>query len=815
MGKDLRYGLRMLAKYPGYTAIAVLTLALGMGANAAIFTVVNAVLLRPLPYPGEERLMVIRQTRISKGNEVGGASYLNFADWRARSRSFESMAIGTTTQGTLTGAGEAVRIEGVIVSADFFRTMGIVPQLGRGFEAAEERAGANEGVNSVVLTDSCWRDRFGADPRIVGRKLTLDDEICLVVGVTPPGIVPLRKEPIDYFLTVAVNGDPGKPGTANASRGYPAYDAVIGRLKPGVTPAQAQAELEEIMRGLQREYPAQDAQVGVHLIPLRELVVGDARMGLWLLLGIVGAVLLIACLNVANLLLVRATARQREIAIRAALGASRWDIVRQLLVESLVLSLLGALLGLLLSLWLVEGLMALLPESVPQITGLGPDWRVLLFTFGVMVATAGLCALAPALAATKVDLAEAVKEGGRTTSAGPWRGRVRNGLIVFEIAIALVLLVGGGLLARSLLQLRRVDPGFRTDNVLTMRFTLGGSRYQDGKMNPERINQFLGRLTGKIRQIPGVRDVAYAQSVPFTSIENNTSVMVVGRSYEKGNEPSAGLRFISPGYFGALGIPLRAGRDFSERDDEHAAAVALVNEAFVREHFAGESPIGRRLALGWGGTTPKEIVGVVGDVLHRGLDDQARPEMYVPQAQWGQAGITLLVRAAVPTTALIAPIRREIVAIDPELPILATRTLDEYRAETLAMPRFGAILLGGFAALALLLTVVGLYGVMSYSVTQRTPEIGIRMTLGAQAGDVLRLILAQGMRLVLVGLALGLLGAFAVTRLLKSMLFQISATDPLTFALIALLLAGVALLACWAPARRASRVDPLVALKHE
>jgi putative ABC transport system permease protein len=815
MGQDLRYGVRMLVKNPGYTMIAALTLALGIGANTAIFTVVNAVLLRPLPYPGEERLLVLRQTRMAKGNEIGGVSYLNFADWRARSRSFESMAIGTTNQGTLTGVGEATRVEGLIVSADFFRTLGIAPQLGRAFEAEDERSGANEGLNSVMLTDSCWRGRFGADPKIVGRKITVDDEQFVIIGVTPPGIIPLRKEPIDFWATAAINGDPNKAGTANGSRGYPAYEAAIARLKPGVTQAQAQAEMEEIVRGMRAEYPASNAQVGIHLISLRTLVVGDARASLWLLLGIVGAVLLIACVNVANLLLVRATVRRREMAIRAALGASRWDIVRQLLVESLFLSLLGGLFGLLLSLWLVEGLMAMLPESIPRIAGLAPDWRVLLFTLAAMLVTGLLCGLVPALAATKVDLSEAVKDGGRSVSAGPLGARMRGALIVLEIAVALVLLTGGGLLVRSLLQLNKVDPGFQTSNVLTMRFALAGNRYQDGKMSPDRINLFLGQLTERVRRIPGVREVGYAQSVPFTAQENSTSFNLVGRPAAKGNEPTAGLRFITPGYLATLGIPLRGGRDLTERDGERAAPVMLINEAFAREYFSGEDPIGRKAALGWGGDAPKEIVGIVGDVLHRGLDDQARPEMYVPQAQWGQAGITLLVRSQVPAAELAPSIRRQIVSLDPELPVLATRTLDEYRSETMAMPRFSAILLAGFAGLALLLTAVGLYGVMAYSVTQRTHEIGIRMTLGAQAGDVLRLILAQGMRLVAIGVALGLLGAFAATRLLKSQLFNVSATDPITFLAIALLLGFVAFLACWAPARRAARVDPMVALKHE
>ena len=554
------------------------------------------------------------------------------------------------------------------------------------------------------------------------------------------------------------------------------------------------------------------AHRAVSVEPLRDLFVREARGTLWLLLGMVGVVLLIACGNVANLLLARAAARQREIAIRAALGAQPRDIMRQFLTESLLLALAGGTLGLLLSLWLVEALTAWLPAEVPQLSGLTPDWRVLLFTLGAALLTGLLCGLAPAFTARRGNLIETINDGGRSATGNALRGRLRNALVVGEVALALTLLVAAGLLLNSLLRLNRVQPGFAVENTLTLQFSLSGARYRGALERPDKLNSFLSALTERIKALPGVAAVAQAQCVPLTGQENNTGFQIVGST--TGEKPAAQLRFISPGYFDALQIPLRAGRVFTERDTPQAPTVMLVNEAFVREHLRGVNPVGQKLKLGWGGEAPKEIVGVVGDVRHRSLSDMARAEMYVPQAQFANAGITLIVRTEqVKPESLVNAVKEQVRALDPTLPLTAIKTLAGYREEALALPRFNTFLLGVFAALALMLTLIGLYSVLSYSVTQRIPEIGLRMALGAQPGDVLRMVVGQGMKLVGLGLLLGWASALVVTRFLQSWLYAVDARDPLTFASVALLLTSVAALACYLPARRATQVDPLIALR--
>ncbi|HQR35630.1 MAG TPA: ABC transporter permease, partial [Blastocatellia bacterium] len=602
--------------------------------------------------------------------------------------------------------------------------------------------------------------------------------------------------------------------SANGSRNYRSYPGVVARLKPGVTAQQAQTELATIQGSLAQQYPKAMAKRAVSVEQLRDLFVRDASKALWLLLGIVGVVLLIACVNVANLMLARATSRQREIAIRTALGASRADVIQQFLIESLLLSLAGGALGLLLSLWLVEGLTVLLPADVPQLSGLTPDWRVQMFTFAVAVLTGVLCGLFPAFTATRGNVAEAIKDGGRTATGQALRGRLRSALVIGEVALALTLLVAAGLLLNSLVRLNQVQPGFEIRNTLTMQMSLSGARYRGEMEQPDKINSFLAELTDRVRALPGVTDVAHAQCVPLTGQENNTAFQIVGDS-ATGEKPAAQLRFISPDYFSALRIPVVSGRAFTERDKPQTPPVVLVNEAFVREHFHGTNPLGKKLQLGWGGDVPKEIVGVVGNVRHRSMSDSARAEMYVPQAQFSNSGITLIVRSSVNPESLVNVVKQQVHALDPEIPLTAIKTLDAYRQEALALPRFNTFLIGVFAFLALVLTLVGLYGVMSYSVTQRTQEIGIRMALGAQMKDVLQMIIGQGMKLVAVGVLLGWAGAFAVTRLLRSWLYEVSPGDPLTFAGVALLLAVVALLACWVPARRATKVDPMIALRCE
>ncbi len=813
--QDLRYGARMLVKKPGFTLIAIITLALGIGANSAIFTVINAALFKPLPYADEARLVVLREFKTDNAESSKGVSYLNFKDWQAQSRSFETMALVNLDTATFKGEGEPLRVEGAVVSPEFFKTLGITPLLGRAFESSDEQSGGSEGLNVVMLSHSGWQKHFGGDKKILGRQVVIDEKPFQIVGVTPPGIFPLAKEPVDFFATTAVNGNPSDKESANGSRNYRSYPGVIARLKPGVTVQQAQTELAGIQNSLAQQYPKVMAKRAISVEPLRELFVRDASKALWLLLGIVGVVLLIACVNVANLMLARATSRQREIAIRTALGASRGAVIQQFLIESLLLASAGGALGLLLSLWLVEGLTALLPADVPQLSGLSPDWRVQLFTFGVSVLTGVLCGLFPAFTATRGNVAEAIKDGGRTATGTALRGRLRSALVVGEVALALTLLVAAGLLLNSLVRLNQVKPGFEISNTLTMQLSLGSAKYRGVMERPDKMNNFLAELTERVKALPGVTAVANAQCVPLTGQENNTGFHILGDAGATGEKPAAQLRFISQEYFSTIGIPVTSGRAFTERDNPQAPPVVVVNEAFVREHFNGENPLGKKLQLGWGGESPKEIVGVVGNVRHRSLSDSTRAEMYVPQAQFANAGITLIVHSSVKPESLISAVKQQVQALDPEIPLTAIKTLDTYRQEALALPRFNTFLIGVFAFLALALTVVGLFGVMSYSVTQRTQEIGIRMALGAQMKDVLRMIVGQGMKLVAIGVLLGLAGAFAVTRLLQSWLYEVSPGDPLTFAGVALLLGTVAFLACWIPARRATKVDPMIALRCE
>ncbi|MGE3732364.1 MAG: ABC transporter permease [Blastocatellales bacterium] len=813
--QDLHFGVRILMKRPGFTLIAILTLALGIGANSAIFTVINAVLFKPLPYADESRLFVLHEYRTDDAESRQGLSYLNFRDWREQSKSFESMALATIGSATLQSSGEPQRVDVAIVSADFFRTIGVQPQLGRSFDAGDELAITSEGLTPIMLSHSGWQKHFGGDRNVIGRTIVLDEVTVQIIGVTPPGIIPLAQEPVDFWTTTAVNGNPADSISANGSRNYRLYPGAIARLKRGVSPQQAEAELAAIQKRLQERYPKALTNHAVSMQPLRELFVKDARGVLWLLLAVVGVILLIACVNVANVLLANAAARQREIAIRTALGARQWDIFRQFLTESLLLALTGGAFGILLSMWLVEGLNALLPANLPRLAGLHPDWRVLLFTFSAALLTGILCGLIPAMAATRGNLSNAIKDGGRTATSDAMRGRLRNALVIGEIAMAMTLLVAAGLLLNSLMRLNQVRPGFETGNTLTMQMSLGNARYQDEMENPKRLNNFLSELRRRVTQLPGVTDLAYAQCVPFTGKENNTIFEIMTGANQFSEKPAAQLRFISPEYFRVLNIPVKSGRVFTDRDNPQSAPVMLVNEAFVREYFPDESPIGRKLKLGWGGDAPKEIVGVVGNVRHRSLSDDPRAEMYVPQAQFYNAGVTLIVRSSASPESLVSSIKEQIRALDPSLPLTNIKTLEAWRNEVLAQPRFNTFLLGVFASLAVVLALVGLYGVMSYSVTQRTQEIGVRMALGAQSLDVMRLVVTQGLKLIGSGVLLGLIGALAVTRLLQSWLFGIGASDPATFIIVSLLLGLVALAACWIPARRATKVDPMVALRCE
>ena len=810
--QDLRYALRMLLKRPGFTAVAVLTLALGIGANTAIFSVVNAVVFRPLPYPGEDRIVVMQGTKPDHPTDKATnntVSYLNFQDFQQQSQSFSGMAIVQTEEATLTGVGEPARVRMLLASEAIFDVLGVSPDLGRRFTTQDDAVGAGEGFNTVILSHDFWQARFGGDRDVIGRTLVLDGATHQVVGVMPAGVFPLRKEPVDLWVTVAYGGDAKKSGTMNGSRGYPAYAAMLARLKPDVSLEQAQAEMSNLAIGLAEAYPKANANRGILVTPLRDRFNRQARPLLLLLLGIVAAVLSIACANVANLLLARATARQREIAIRTMLGAGRWRIAQQLLVESLTLGALGGLLGLLLSLWGVDFLVTLMPADVPRLTGLSPDWRVMLFTFAAATISGLFCGLAPALSLSRNSLVEAT--GGRGVSGGAMPRLFRGALVTAQVAGAVVLLIGAGLLLKSFVKLTQVDPGFNVRNLLTAKVVLSSERYS----KPHQKLAFYDSLLERVKQLPGVAGATLAQSVPLTNSDNGTKVGIVGRPVPEGEQPEARLRFIGLDYFATVGIPPLSGRDFTAFDTDKTTPVAIINRAFADQYFQGADPIGQKLQLGWGGDEPKEIVGVFGNVRHRGLDDRERPEMYVPLAQFATSDMSLLVRTQTDAEALTADVIARVRELDPELPVVDVRTLDQYRADTVALPRFTTLLMMIFAGLSLTLTAIGLYGVISYSVTQRTNEFGIRMALGAQQKDILRMVVAQGIKLVLAGLALGLLGAFYLSQLLQNLLFEVSPTDAVTFASVPLMLALVALAASYFPARRATKVDPIEALRHE
>ncbi len=798
--QDARYGLRMLWKSPGFTLVAVLALALGIGANTAIFSVVNAVLLRPLAYPESERLVWLEGVNPAQGITDSNMSVPDFADWQDQRQVFEQLAGFVTGGSLLTSGDETERVRGTSVTANFFPMLRTNAVKGRALQAEDAQKGRDD---VAVLSYGLWQRRFGADPRIVGNKVAVGGTSMTVVGVMPPGFDYPAQTEMWFPFTL----DPA------AERRDNRYMEVVARLKPGVTLTQAQAQLDTINARLAQTYRETNTGWSVRVTNLRERMVGELRPALLVLLGAVAFVLLIACANVANLLLARATARQREIAVRTALGARRLRIVRQLLTESVLLSLIGGALGLLLSVWLTDVLVAISPANTPRFDEIHPDARVFAFTLGITVVTGLLFGLAPALQASRPDLNEALKEGGRSGAEGSRRNRLRSLLMVSEIALSFMLLAGAGLLIKSFVRLRDVSPGFNAANVLTVRVALPAARFTDKAQKAEMLRQ----LTERVSHLPGVQTAGAVLSLPLGGDTFN-----VGRSFIREGRPltpeesaNAGYLVATPGYFRTLQIPLIAGRSFTDQDTEQAPKVIIINETLARQHWPGESPIGKRLTVWRDEKFAREIVGVVGDTKAT-LDTQAGAQMYVPYAQdagWGS--MTLAVRTTVEPSSLAAALRGEIRALDKSVPVYNVKTLNEVVAVSVAPQRTTMLLLSAFAAIALLLALIGIYGVTAYYVTQRTHEIGIRLALGATARDVLQLIIGQGIRLTLFGVGLGLAGAFALTRLMKSLLFEVQATDPLSFSLIALLLTLVAFLACWLPARRATKVDPLVALRYE
>ncbi|HEX8140370.1 MAG TPA: ABC transporter permease [Pyrinomonadaceae bacterium] len=803
--QDLRYGLRMLWKKPGFTVVAIVALALGIGANTAIFSVIYTVLLSPLPFKNSERLVWIWETNPVAGIKKEPASLPNFTDWKTQSQSFEGVAAFIRSSLTLTSDGEPERIPCAYTSANFFSVLGVEPALGRSFTEEENTPGKHR---VVVLSHSLWQRRFSANPGIVGQSITLAGNPYTVVGVLPAGFknpTPEQSKPAELWTPLAYDFE------RMARRSD--FLNVVARLKQGVTPAQAQAEMNTITSRLAQQYPDSNTGWSTIVLPLHERMIGDVRTPLWLLMGVVGFLLLIACANVANLLLARSTSRQQEIAIRRALGADRLRLVRQFLTESVLLSVTGGLLGSLVAMWGVDILVALSPGNIPRLDEVGLNWKVLAFTLAVSFATGVVFGLLPALHATSPNLTETLKEGGRSSTEGIRGGRLRNSLVVAEIAIALVLLVGAGLMIRSFARLQAVDPGFRPERILTMDLSLPSAKYKEDAQ----VSAFFDQLSSRISAVPGVESVGAVSALPLSGGGDIITFLVEGRPEQPpGQSEDAEYRIVTPGYFATMGVPVVRGEGFTERHTREAPAVMVINETFARRYFPGEDPIGKRLNIGNPERSPwRMIVGVVKDVRHEGLDTEPYPQMYTPLAQVQRRAMTLVARTSGAPLSLVPNVRHELTSLDKDQPLYNVQTMEQVLAHSISRQRFQMLLIAIFASVGLVLASVGIYGVISYSVTQRTHEIGIRMALGAQARDVLKMILGQGMILTLVGVGVGVAVALLLTRVMASLLFGVSATDPLTFIAVSVLLAFVALLACLIPARRAMKVDPMEALRYE
>lgn len=796
--QDLRYALRMLLKNPGFAVVAVIALALGIGANTAIFSVVNTVLLQSLPYDDPDRLMIVRENKLPQFPEFS-VSPGNFLDWQKQSSSFEKLtAINGAAYNLVAGDAEPERLRGARVSAGLFEMLGAKPVQGRTFMDEEDQPGRE---NVVILSGSLWKRRFASDSNIVGQSITLSATSYTVIGIMP-GTFQFPDRDTELWTPIAF--------TARQAQQHGSHFlSVIGRLKQDVTVQQADAEVKSIAARLAEQYPGSNAGWSTNVFPMQEYEVRDIKSGLIFLLGAVALVLLIACANVANLLLARSTARQKEMAIRGALGASRWRVVRQLLTESVLLALLGGGVGLLLAFWGMESLLALAPEDLPRIKDVALDARVLGFTLVVTLMTGVIFGLAPALQASSPNLNETLKEAGRGTTAG--RHRVRNSLVIVEVALALMLLICSGLMIRSFIRLQRVNPGFNPNNALVVNIALPGRKYP----NSDHHLAFFSQLVERTSALPGVVAAGLTQSLPIQG-DYLLGFNIQGRPpAPPGEDKSTNYYAVTPGYFKAMGIPLLRGRLFTEQDNNNAARVAIINETMARQYFPDEDPIGKGISVTQGPERFREIVGIVGDVKQYGPAQPSTLQTYEPYLQMPFSAVSLVVRTESNPVSLSGAVRSEVLAIDKEQPVSRIRTLDQIISGSVQQQRFLMLLLGVFAAVALILAAVGLYGVMSYAVTQRTHEIGIRMALGANAGNVLRLIVGHGMMLALIGVAIGLAGAFAVTRLMATLLFSVSTTDPVTFAGISVLLTGVALVACLAPARRAIKVDPMQALRHE
>lgn len=803
--QDLRYSFRLLLKNPSFTAIAVLTLALGIGANTAIFSVVNSLLLRPLPYTDAQQLVWIWGTNPKNDIPQEAASAPDFADWKSQNQSFEEMAAFARTALIFNADREPERLMGGAVTDGFFSVLGAQPKLGRIFLPEEDKPGANR---VIILSEALWQSRFGSDPNIIDKSLTLTGNSYTVVGVMSADFLnprPGDRQPAEFWVPLRLD-------YANAARRGD-FLGVIARLKPAVTLAQAQADMHGIASNLETQYPATNNGWSTKVLTMHERFVGDVSRTLLVLMGAVCFLLLIACANVANLLLVRASTRRKEIAIRAALGASRFRLTGQLLTESVVLSLIGGALGLIMAVWGLNLLVAFIPDNLPRLNEISLDNRALGFTFAIAVMTGIVFGLIPALQASTPNLNNCLKEGGKDTANLGGSNQIRNVFAVVEVALALVLLAGAGLMTKSFLKLQDVNPGFNTKQVVTMQVQLPGTRYKED----DQLVNYGTQLLEKMSATPQVAAASLVSDVPLTGGGDVLAFGIEGIARNPGDPiQDAEAHGVSPDYFKALGIQLKHGVLFTERDTLSSPGVVVISETMAKRYWGDDDPIGKRITLN-GGDDPTwmKILGIVSDVRQETLNQAPYPQMYAPIAQQPRRTLTILARSSSDTTSTISAIRNQVKELDANVPVFNVQTMDQILADSIAPPRFNAVLIVLFACLALILAAVGIYGVISYGVTQRRHEIGIRMALGAKPSEVLRMIIGQGLKLVLIGIGLGLVAVFLLTRLMSSLLFEVSATDPLTFIVVSLLLTGVALIACWVPARRAAQTDPMVALRYE
>lgn len=796
--QDLRYSARLLLKKPSYTVAILIVLALGIGANTTIFSFVNAFLLHVLPYEHPDQLVRLYSVSPDKVTKTFAVSYPDFEDWKNRNEVFQQLAVWARGNANLTEAGDPERFDSGLVTSNFFQMLGISPIHGRVFVPEDEQAGSNQ---VVVLNHALWQSRFGGDPGIVGKSVMLDGNLFTVVGILPRDFEFISK--VDFWMPVSLVGQ-----TALQDRGRH-FISVLGRLKPGMSLGRAKSEMDGIANQLSEEYSKTNAGYGVNIVSLYGELTSSIRAPLLLLFGAALFVLLIACVNVANLQLVRALSRQKEIAIRIALGATRGRLIRQLLTESMLLSLLGGALGLVLAVLGKGALLKLTPPN--RLMGLGGvnlDWRVLAFTFAISLVTGVIFGLSPAMRASRPDLNESLKEGGRDSSADTHGNRLRSLLVVFEIALASMLAISGGLMLQSFSRLQNIDPGFNADNVLTMQISLPSSKYA----KPYQISGFYQQLLQNIQAKPEVVAAGATNNIPLSGGTSYTKIIIEGRPTQPEEAPMSYAQIVTPNYFQAMEIPFLTGRDFNEQDKDY---VMIVSETAARAFWPNDDPVGKRVRFGGATGDWTTVIGVVGNVKSLGLETAPRPHMYLPLGDNTFRGGTVVARFNTDPKRMISAMQGSVWALDRNQPISNIRTMEQVVSESVAQPRFTAIILAIFAVVALVLAVVGIHGVMAYSVIQRTREIGIRMALGAQPRDILKLILGQGLIIVAIGITIGVAASFALSPVLSSMLFGIKATNIATFIYAALLMAVAALMACYFPTRKATTVDPLVAMRYE